>query len=113
MKKIYLLLGMTILLQSCYSYKSVEVNPKTMILGQTYKIERNHKTSKVVYTQNADSAIFVMQHGVEERIPIKNITSAKAQKFSLAKTLVWVPVTLVAVTALVVYGTGDYDSEKK
>lgn len=113
MKKIYLLLGMAILLQSCYSYKPVEINPKTMAIGQVYKIEQNHKTSKVTYVSNADSAIVVAKNGKEERIAIKDITKARKRKFSLAKTLVWVPITLVAMTALLVYGSGDYDSEKK
>lgn len=111
MKKICLLLGITLLLQSCYSYKKVEVNPKTMVLGQTYKIERNHKTSKVIYTSNADSAIVVLKHGVAERIPLKDITSAREGKFSLAKTLVWVPIAIIGITVLFIYGTGDYDSE--
>ncbi len=113
MKKISLLLGIALLLQSCYSYKKVAVDPKTMVIGQTYKIERNHKTSKVVYSQNADSAIVVWRNGAEERIPLKEITKAQQQKFSLVKTLVWVPISLAAITALFVYGTGDYDSEKK
>lgn len=111
MKKISLLLAIAFLFQSCYSYKSVEVNPKTMVIGQEYKIERNHKTSKIVYTQNADSAIYVLKNGNEERIALKDISSARQKKFSLAKTLLWIPITLIAITTLFIYGTGDYDSE--
>jgi hypothetical protein len=111
MKKTSLLLVFAFLLQSCYSYKTVKINPKTMVLGQVYKIERNHKTSKVTYTGNADSAIVVLKNGVEEQIPLKEITTTRQQKFSLAKTLVWVPVTIIGLTVLFIYGTGDYDSE--
>ncbi|MDI1316745.1 hypothetical protein [Flavobacterium sp.] len=100
MKKISLLLAITFLLQSCYSYKKVNINPKTMVIGQTYKIVRNNKTTKAVYTQNADSVIFVLKNGYEERIPIKNITSAKEKKFSLVKTVLLVPVTLIAISGL-------------
>lgn len=113
MKKTCLLLGIALLLQSCYSYKSVEINPKTMVLGQVYKIERNNKTSKVIYARNADSAIVVLKHGVEEQIPLKEITKAREGKFSLAKTLVWLPISIIGITVLFIYGTGDYDSEKK
>ena len=113
MKKICLLLGISLLLQSCNSYKSVEINPKTMVLGEVYKIERNHKTSKVIYTRNADSSIVVLKNSVEERIPLKDITSARERKFSLAKTLVLIPITIIVITVSFIYGTGDYDSEKK
>lgn len=113
MKKICLLIAVTLLLQSCYSYKRVEVNPKTMAIGQVYKIQRNHKISKVIYTSAADSAIVVLNNKVAERIPLKDITQARERKFSLVKTLVWVPVTIIGITVLFIYGTGDYDSEKK
>lgn len=112
MKKICLLLGIAFLFQSCFSYKPVAVAPKTMVLGQEYKIERNNKTTKpVVYTRNADSAIFVMRNGVEEQIPVKDITSARVKKFSLLKTTGCFILSLFAFTALLVYGMGDYDSE--
>ena len=100
MKKISLVLGIALLLQSCYSYKKVAVEPKTMVIGQTYKIERNHKTSKVVYTSNVDSAIVVLKHGAEERIPLKDITSAREKKFSIVKTIVFVPATAAVIAGL-------------
>ena len=111
MRKISLLLGIVLLLQSCYSYKKVDINPKTMALGQLYKIERNHKTTKVIYARNADSAIVVLKNGVEEHIPLKEITKAREGKFSLAKTLLWVPISIIGLTVFFIYATGDYDSE--
>lgn len=113
MRKLYLFFAMIILLQSCFSYKPVAVDPKTMVIGQEYKIERQNKTTKAVYVQNADSAIVVLKDGQQERIMVKDITSARKKKFSLAKTLVWVPVSIIAISLLFIYGTGDYDSEKK
>lgn len=113
MKKICLLLGITLLLQGCYSYKKAEINPKTMAIGEMYKIERNGKTSKVMYTSNADSAIVVLKNSKEERVPLKDITSVRKRKFSVVKTIALVPITMAAITTLFVYSMGDYDSEKK
>ena len=83
MKKTFLMLIITFLLQSCYSYKQAEINPKTMSLGSVYKIERNDKTTKVVYTSNADSAIVVMKNGVEA---ITNILTSLLMKFRPSAT---------------------------
>ena len=104
MRKLFLLFAISFFIQSCCSYKSVDVNPQTMVIGQVYKIERQHKTTKAVYTRNADSAIVVLKSGVEEVIPLKDITKAREQKFSLAKTLVWVPVTIIGLSVLLLYG---------
>ncbi len=104
MKKIFLVLAVLSLLQGCCSYKKVEINPNTMAIGQTYKIERNHKTSKVVYTRNADSAIMVLKHGREERIPLKEINSVREQKFSVAKTAALFPIVVVGLSIIFLYG---------
>lgn len=106
MKKIGLLFGILILMQGCYSYKSVEINPKTMVIGQLYKIERNHKTTKVTYTSNADSAIVVTLHGVNEQIPLKEITKVRQGKFSLGKTIALFPVVLIGLSVALIYGSG-------
>jgi uncharacterized protein YcfL len=103
MRKLVLLFA--ILLQGCYSYKSVDINPKTMVLGQVYKIERNNKTSKVTYTSNADSAIVVMKNGVEESIPLKDIIKARQQKFSVINTFLWYPISVVGLAVLFLYGS--------
>lgn len=103
MKKICLLLIALLLLQSCFSYKKAEINPKTMAIGEIYKIERNHKTSKVMYTRNADTAIVVLENGKEKQIPLKDINSVRKRKFSLAKTISLVPITMAALTGLFVY----------
>lgn len=100
MRKICLLLGITLLLQGCFSYKKAEINPKTMAIGQMYKIERNHKTSKVMYTGNADSAIVVLKNGKEERIALKDINSVRKRKFSIVKTVAVPVAVLVGFTTL-------------
>ena len=59
MKKMFLLLAMLVLLQSCFSYKAMENDPSKMEAGKTYKIERNHKYAKVVFYSIKDSTILV------------------------------------------------------
>lgn len=111
MKKICLLLGVILLFQSCVSYKKVEANPKTMVIGEQYKITRNDKTSKAIYITNADSAIVVMRNGVQEQIPVKNITEVRQRKFSLAKTTGCFILGLFGFTALLVYGAENTNGE--
>ena len=101
MKKISLIIGITFLLQSCFSYKRVEVNPQTMVIGQKYKIEQNHKISKVVYKGFSDSSIIVTKHWKELQIPLKEITTARKRKFSLVKTIALVPITIASIVLLV------------
>ena len=94
MKKISLLLEIVLLLQSCFSHKKVAADPKTMAIGQVYKIKYSNKKCKVVYTQNADSAIVVLKNGIETRIELKNIEQVREKKFSLIKTL-FIPLGIV------------------
>ena len=101
MKKFTLLFVVALLVESCYSYKQVNVDPKTMVIGKEYKIERNNKTSKVVYTQNADSVIFVMKNGIQDQILIKEITSVKEKKFSVVKTILFPIATSIVIVGIV------------
>lgn len=108
MRKIALLLGILFLLQSCVSYKQVDINPKTMALGQDYKIDRvNHKMIKGNYTQNADSAIVVYRNGAEEKILVKDITRVRAKKFSLVKTIALYPIVVLGLAGIFVYGMSN------
>lgn len=95
MRKLFLLLAIVFLLQSCFSYKAMDNNPSKMETGKTYKIERNHKYSKVVFHNTKDSTILVSKNFKEQQIPIKDITSIKKRKFSIIKTVAF-PLTIAA-----------------
>nr|WP_294774539.1 hypothetical protein [uncultured Flavobacterium sp.] len=95
MKKVFLLLAMLVLFQSCFSYKAMDNNPSLMETGKTYKIERNHKYSKVVFYSIKDSTILVNENFEEKQIPIKDITNIQKRKFSIAET-VGFPLLVVA-----------------
>lgn len=96
MKKLFLGLGITFLLQSCFSYKAMDNDPSKMEMGKTYKIERSNKYSKVVFHNVKDSTILVSKNFEEQQIPIKDITNIKKRKFSIVKTLL-LPVTIATV----------------
>lgn len=96
MKKLFLLLVMFFLLQSCFSYKAMDNDPSKMETGKTYKIERNHKYTKVVFYDIKDSTILVNEKFEEKQIPIKDITNIKKRNFSIIKTLGY-PLAVIAV----------------
>jgi hypothetical protein len=86
MRKIFLGIALLILLQSCFSYKAMENDPRNMETGKTYKIERNQKYTKVVFHNVKDFE--------EKQIPINDITDIKKRKFSVVKT-VGLPLSIV------------------
>lgn len=96
MKKIILLLALLFLFQSCFSYKAMENDPTKMEAGKTYKIERNHKYSKVVFHSIKDSTILVNEKFEEKQIPINDITNIKKRNFSIIKTVAY-PLAVIAV----------------
>lgn len=95
MKKIFLLLAMLVLLQSCFSYKAMDNDPSKMEEGKTYKIERNNKYSKVIFHSVKDSTIVVTKDFEKHQIPVNDITNIKKRKFSIIKT-VGLPLTIAA-----------------
>ena len=101
MKKIFFVLGIAFLLQSCFSYKRIALEPSKMVSGQKYKIEQNHKFSKVTFNRISDSSIIVSKYWKEEQIPLKEITGIKRRKFSVVKTIALVPAT--AASAVLIF----------
>ncbi len=83
MRKLFSLLTIAFLCQSCFSYKAIDNDPSKMEAGKTYKIERNHKYAKVVFHGIKDSTILVNEKFEEKQIPIKDITNIKKRKFSV------------------------------
>ncbi len=95
MKKIFLAVAVIVLFQSCFSYKAMDNDPSKMETGKTYKIERNHKYTKVVFHNIKDSTILVSEDFKEQQIPIKDITNIEKRKFSIVKTVA-LPLSIVA-----------------
>jgi hypothetical protein len=87
MKKIFLLLAMLVLLQSCFSYKAMDNDPSKMEAGKTYKIYHNHKFTKVVFKSITDSSAIVLKGRKERKIPLNEIAVIEKRKFSVVKTV--------------------------
>lgn len=102
MRKLYLLLAIAFLFQSCFSYKAMDNDPSKMEAGKTYKIKRNHKYSKVIFHNVNDSMILVTKDFEKQEIPIKDITSIKKRKFSIVKTVVYPLAVTAAITGIFV-----------
>ncbi len=100
MRKLYLLVAIAFLFQSCFSYKAIDNDPSKMETGRTYKIERNRKYSKVVFHAIKDSTILVSKNFEEQQIPIKDITGIKKRKFSIVKTIGLPLAVATAITGL-------------
>ena len=95
MRKLFLLVAISFLLQSCFSYR-IDTKPNEMIVGKKYKIQRGNKSSKVLVKSINDSTVVVMKNWEEKQIPLKEITQAKKRKFSVIKTIA-LPTTIAVV----------------
>lgn len=98
MKKSILLIAILFLFQSCYTYKNFDSSSDRMIVGKTYKIQRNNKKKfeKITVKSFSDSSIVVMERFEEKKIPLSEITKVRSRKFSIIKTVGY-PVAVVAV----------------
>ena len=95
MRKLFLLVAISFLLQSCFSYR-IDTKPNEMIVGKKYKIQRGNKSSKVLVKSINDSTVVVKKNWEEKQIPLKEITQAKKRKFSVIKTIA-LPTTIAVV----------------
>ena len=96
MRKLFLLVAISFLLQSCFSYR-IDTKPNEMIVGKKFKIQRGNKFSKVLVKSISDSSVVVTKGWNDEQIPLKEITQAKKRKFSVIKTIA-LPTTIAVVT---------------
>ena len=123
MKKISLLLLLSILFQSCFSYKTVSYNnitteaietknrdlmnflvfsPLPILSNPEFKVKKLDGTNvqgKLV--SKNEKAISLKQYGRLQKIPKEDISSIKKRKFSLIKT------SIVAIP-IIAFGLYDY-----
>lgn len=86
-QKVMLYLVFPILLQSCYSYKTVEISKTNLKQDNVYVINSNGKTQKGILIEENDSVTrFKIKNKIEEYSK-KDITSIKDKKFSILKTI--------------------------
>jgi hypothetical protein len=99
MKKslIYLIL-FSFLLQSCYSYRRIDITKKPLVEGKKYKIKQLGKFEKIRLKSQTDSTITVIENKKEIQILKNEIEDIKVKRFSVLKTIL-LPVGIVVVAA--------------
>ncbi|MBC7643364.1 MAG: hypothetical protein H7174_13695 [Flavobacterium sp.] len=89
------LITISLLLQSCFSYKTINPETANLVVGKTYKIKQNKIFEKVKLKSFTDSTIIVRRTFKEKEILKSEILKMKQRKFSVIKTAVFIPVVVV------------------
>jgi len=88
MKNLTLLLSISILFQSCFSYKSVDYNNITADKKQMIEIQTVDRTNvKGVLVSIDENSMTLENNGATQTIPKEEIYDLKVKKFSALKTL--------------------------
>jgi hypothetical protein len=95
---IYILIT-SFLLQSCYSYKTIDLNKTSLTQGKKYKYNtvQNKKFEKVTIKSSNDTIIIAKTGRKEKQITFADIKTIKVRKFSVIKTIALVPVSIVTL----------------
>lgn len=95
------LLVILFLLQSCTSYKTIDLNKTPLKLGETYKIRQEDKFIKGKLRTIYDSTITVVVNKNEKVILLSEVKEIKERKISTVKTV-------GLILSLLVIGGGIY-----
>jgi hypothetical protein len=109
---VYLLI-ISFLLESCYSYKTIDLNNTKLIVGHKYKIAEDNKLIKVRLKSFDDSTATMMVRKIEKQIEFSKIKTIKTRKFSIIKTIIVIPVILIPMVLIGSgFKTGGYYSDQ-
>tara|TARA_B100001093_G_scaffold456523_1_gene467539 strand:- start:1678 stop:2016 length:339 start_codon:yes stop_codon:yes gene_type:complete len=87
MKKIIYLFALSILFQSCFSYKTVEYDNINSEKKQTFRIEKDDRTKiKGKLVSKDDKKIIVKKSGKTQTVLQENIEEIRVKKFSIIRT---------------------------
>jgi hypothetical protein len=99
---ILLLITISLLLQSCYSYKTINPENTTLVVGHTYKIKQNENFEKVKLKSFTKDSLIVIKDLQEKQIAKSDIKVIKKRKFSVGKTAILVTSTLLGGGTLLI-----------
>ena len=110
MKKFLLLMSLSILLQSCFSYtRALDFNAGEVQVNQDVKIYKNNGTErkgKVLSVDEDQIAIIYSKTKQVLKIPVKDISGVQSSELSVAKSfaipsaiLLAIPVILILILA--------------
>lgn len=103
----------SLILQSCFSYKTVDLNQNPLTLGKIYKIKTEDKFIKAILKAKTDSTLKFIINKNERHIFSTNIKEIKVKKFSDLKTIGFAVGTIGVLTlvALISISTSSDNSD--
>lgn len=112
MKNRILIFTVALLLQSCYSYKTITSN-QTLVERKKYKVVVGHKTVKATFISATDSTSTFKTGKKELQVTSIEIQKIKQRKFSVTKTMSCVSgVLLVTGTIILIDGLSNLNYYK-
>lgn len=89
------------LIQSCKSYKTIDIKENALKVDKKYKIRLDEKFVKAKLISFNDSIANFRMNKTEREIPLSEIKELKSKRFSVGKTLALVtPALFIAVLAM-------------
>jgi hypothetical protein len=90
----------SLLFQSCYTYKAIDWKETPLIIGKNYKIRQDTKFTRAKLKTANDSTVTFMINNHEVNVPIAKIKEIQAKKFSPLKTAGVVSIGLAGVIVI-------------
>ena len=101
-------LVISFLLQSCYTYKAVDLKNTQLIVGENYKITYQETTETAKLMVVNDSVITVLVDNAEKDISVSNIREIKKRYSAVLSTFgLLIGVTLIVGGAVIVSDLKD------
>ena len=95
-----LLLSITFLFQSCFSYQEIDKNSNSKKIGEKYKIKVGAQSYKGNLVAFNDSIVHIKNGNAENEFKISEINKLQKRKFSILKTLGYSTGIVVVIVAL-------------
>lgn len=105
------LFAVLLMLQSCYSYKTIDLKQTMLKEGEIYKIKQENKFVKAILKAKTDSTLTFLIKKNEIQTYTNIIKEIKVKKFSVLKTIGFVVGTIGTVTlvSLVAISLSDFN----
>ncbi len=109
-QKIILFLVFPIVLQSCFSYRTIDANKDKFKEGKSYQIILSNKSEKGTLLAQNDSVLNFKIKNNEKQVNKNQITEIKVKKFSVLKTIgLFTGIIVVGTTIGVVISFNNFN----
>tara|TARA_B110000977_G_scaffold126507_1_gene161757 strand:+ start:703 stop:1041 length:339 start_codon:yes stop_codon:yes gene_type:complete len=109
MKKFLLLMSLSILLQSCFSYTALDYKRYAIQRTQEVKVQTNNQESykgRFVSVNENEISIISKTNGQQLKIPHANVANVHTRALSVPKTVAFITLTPIVLLLLLI---GSYD----